>query len=130
MPCAICYCKDSKYKCPNCRISYCSLQCWNEHKKTPCKVIKEEEPSVIEEKPRDYDYKTEDTVSLEKLKLLERSTILQQILKNQHLRELLTSIDNSSNPGQAMKLAMQEPLFVEFADECLKIVEPLEDAPP
>jgi hypothetical protein len=28
-----------------------------------------------------------------------------------------------------MQLAMQEPLFVEFADECLKVVEPIEDTP-
>jgi hypothetical protein len=54
---------------------------------------------------------------------------MQQILQNPHLQELLVSVDRSPNAERAMQLAMQEPLFVEFADECLKIIEPIEDAP-
>lgn len=54
---------------------------------------------------------------------------MQQIFKNPHLQELLVSIDSSSNPEYAMQLAMQEPLFIEFADECLRVIEPTEDAP-
>lgn len=37
---------------------------------------------------------------------------------------MLTAIDKSQNATEAMKAAMLEPIFVEFADECLKIVEP------
>lgn len=58
----------------------------------------------------------------------ENSKVLQQILQNPHLQELLVSVDRSPNPDRTMQLAMQEPLFVEFADECLKIIEPVEDA--
>jgi hypothetical protein len=54
---------------------------------------------------------------------------MQQILQNPHLRELLVSVDSSPNPERAMQLAMQEPLFVEFADECLRVIEPIENAP-
>lgn len=54
---------------------------------------------------------------------------MQQIFKNPHLQELLVSIDSSPNPEYAMQLAMQEPLFIEFADECLRVIEPTEDAP-
>jgi hypothetical protein len=54
---------------------------------------------------------------------------LQQILQNPHLQELLVSVDSSPNPEHAMQLAMQEPLFVEFADECLGVIEPTEAAP-
>ena len=57
------------------------------------------------------------------------SKVLQQILQNPHLQQLLVSVDNSPNPEYAMQLAMQEPLFVEFADECLRIIEPMQDAP-
>jgi hypothetical protein len=39
------------------------------------------------------------------------------------------SLDRSSNHDRDIKLAMQEPLFVEFADECLKVIEPVEDIP-
>jgi hypothetical protein len=54
---------------------------------------------------------------------------MQQILQNPHLQELLVAVDRSPNPDRTMQLAMQEPLFVEFADECLKVVESIEDAP-
>lgn len=40
------------------------------------------------------------------------------------MRNLLSEIDLAPDPWKAMKAAMQEPLFLEFADECLKIVEP------
>lgn len=48
---------------------------------------------------------------------------LKELLRNEHLRKYLTDIDTSTNAWNAMKHAMTEPLFIEFADECLKIVE-------
>lgn len=39
---------------------------------------------------------------------------------------MLVAIDNAPNPGSAMQQAMLEPIFVEFADECLKVIEPVE----
>lgn len=49
---------------------------------------------------------------------------LKNLLYNPHLRNLLTEIDTAPNAWKAIRAAMQEPLFLEFADECLKIVEP------
>lgn len=46
------------------------------------------------------------------------------MLKNPHLRSIILAIDKSENPAKSMENAMQEPIFVEFADECLKVVEP------
>ncbi len=48
-------------------------------------------------------------------------------LRNPHVRSILEAIDKSKNPSASLKLAMLEPIFVEFADECLKIVEPVAD---
>lgn len=45
------------------------------------------------------------------------------LLCNPHLRQLLCSIDGAEHKEDAMKSAMQEPLFMEFSDQCLKIVE-------
>ncbi|PNF30340.1 Zinc finger HIT domain-containing protein 3 [Cryptotermes secundus] len=130
MKCGICETQESKYKCPSCRLVYCSLNCWKEHQKIKCESVSlpnntEEEIRIGSQK---YEHQTEDTVPLDRLKLLENSKVLQQILQNPHLQELLVSVDRSPNPDRAMQLAMQEPLFVEFADECLKIIEPVEDA--
>lgn len=55
------------------------------------------------------------------------SETLKDLLRNRHLREFLRAVDSSENARKAMKLAMLEPLFVEFADECMKIVEPEAD---
>lgn len=53
-----------------------------------------------------------------------KSEALKDLLRNAHLREFLRAVDSSQNAHKAMKFAMLEPLFVEFADECMKIVEP------
>uniref|UniRef100_A0A1A9WT51 Zinc finger HIT domain-containing protein n=1 Tax=Glossina brevipalpis TaxID=37001 RepID=A0A1A9WT51_9MUSC len=67
---------------------------------------------------------TEDTVAPEKLLQLAHSEELKNLLYNPHLRNFLQAIDVAPNAWKAMQAAMQEPLFLEFADECLKIVEP------
>lgn len=56
--------------------------------------------------------------------ILGQSKELKEILKNPHLRVMLENIDKSDKPDEIMQKAMLEPLFVEFADECLKVVEP------
>lgn len=56
---------------------------------------------------------------------LGNSEPLRRLLYNPHLRQLLQQIDVAPNAWKAMRAAMQEPLFVEFADECLKVVEPM-----
>lgn len=52
---------------------------------------------------------------------------LRNLLYNPHLRNFLRTIDVAPNAWKVMQAAMQEPLFIEFADECLKIVEPSSD---
>lgn len=56
--------------------------------------------------------------------IAEHSAQLNDLLCNPHLREFLKQIDCSTDAWKAMKIAMLEPLFLEFADVCLNIVEP------
>lgn len=42
------------------------------------------------------------------------------------MRAILTD----ANPTNAIALAMTEPIFVEVADACLKVVEPSDDEKP
>ncbi|XP_046680066.1 zinc finger HIT domain-containing protein 3 [Homalodisca vitripennis] len=128
MNCKVCTQNNTaKYKCPTCRIPYCSLTCWKQHKGTNCSPVVE---SVIptSETSNLYNFPTEETVPLEKLKLLEHNQELKNLLCNRHLRDLLIALDKSPNPMAAMQQAMLEPIFVEFADECLKVVEPAEES--
>ena len=50
------------------------------------------------------------------------SEAIKQMLSNKHLCELLQEIDQSNNPQRSLERAMNIPVFVEFADECSKIV--------
>lgn len=56
--------------------------------------------------------------------ILESNEEVTKLLTNNHLRNLLVTVDSSKNPEEIMQKAMQEPIFVEFADACLKVVEP------
>ncbi|NXQ87170.1 ZNHI3 protein, partial [Nyctibius grandis] len=66
----------------------------------------------------------QDRVPLQRLKLLGESEELRGLLLNPHLRQLLLTVDQAEDKSSLMKKYMQEPLFVEFADCCLRIVEP------
>ncbi|XP_065215886.1 zinc finger HIT domain-containing protein 3 [Planococcus citri] len=126
MKCAICSNAEPKYKCPKCRINYCSLKCWKSHSSQNCEPFKETLP-LRESTLENFMYKTEDTVPPEKLKLLEHSEGVLATLRNPHVRRIIDLIDKSDNPAVDLKEAMAEPIFVEFVEECLKIVEPEEE---
>ncbi|XP_057357245.1 zinc finger HIT domain-containing protein 3 isoform X2 [Manis pentadactyla] len=83
--CVICL-EKPKYRCPACRMPYCSVTCFRKHKG--------------------------------------ECAALRSLLLNPHLRELMVSLDQGDNKAKLMKACMQEPLFVEFADCCLRIVAP------
>lgn len=132
--CSVCTQQTPKYKCPACKIRYCSLGCYKRHKdaclsvKQPTSTVKESQAAVntstcewsIEDLLHEDDLI--DKVPVDKLQLLDHSKELQDVLRNPHLRQLLRTIDSADGKEDAMKAAMQEPLFVEFSDCCLKIV--------
>ncbi|XP_067295821.1 zinc finger HIT domain-containing protein 3 [Pseudorasbora parva] len=137
--CGVCSEHVPKYRCPACRIRYCSVSCFKRHKDDDsCQPIKESDPDSSSAAPvssteqpwmvedlLDEDSHT-DKVPLQKLQQLGASEALKALLRNPHLRQLMVSVDSAGNKAKAMKDAMQEPLFVEFADQCLKIIEPTE----
>ncbi|XP_038564167.1 zinc finger HIT domain-containing protein 3 [Micropterus salmoides] len=131
--CSVCSEQTPKYRCPACKIRYCSLGCYKRHKDTCLPV---EQPAPIDPEAKDafnpepwtvedllHENDIIDKVPLQRLQLLGQSKELRDLLCNPHLRQLLRSIDSADSKDDAMKAAMQEPLFVEFSDQCLKIVE-------
>lgn len=68
-------------------------------------------------------FETIDTVPAQKLEELKNSEGLKELLHNKYLRDFLQELNDARNPWKAMKAAMSEPLFLEFADECLKVIE-------
>ncbi|KAM4843705.1 zinc finger HIT domain-containing protein 3 isoform 2-T2 [Thomomys bottae] len=128
-----------KYRCPACRVPYCSVTCFQKHKEqcnpethpiekrsaAPVKTTKPEE-NKNDDCVADFlnSDEEQDRVSLQSLKNLGESATLRSLLMNPHLRQLLVSLDEGDNKAKLMRTYMQEPLFVEFADCCLSIVEP------
>lgn len=127
----------AKYRCPRCAAAYCSVPCCKAHRErcAPQREPPAEERAAQRGLSADSawsvaDILTEedeqDRVPLQKLRLLGESEELRGLLLNPHLRQLLLTIDQAEDKSSLMKKYMQEPLFVEFADCCLRIVEPPE----
>ncbi|XP_065332417.1 zinc finger HIT domain-containing protein 3 [Cloeon dipterum] len=129
--CVICGAKDSKYKCPTCRVPYCSVACCKNHKNSDVCKPPQEEAEIAAPQPSaqmtSYEYPTDDTVPPELLERLGESDKLKALLSNPHLHTILTNINSINSPEAAMEEAMQEPLFMEFADVCMRMVDPSED---
>uniref|UniRef100_A0A8C8SKI3 Zinc finger HIT-type containing 3 n=1 Tax=Pelusios castaneus TaxID=367368 RepID=A0A8C8SKI3_9SAUR len=142
--CGCCVCGergDPRYRCPGCRDRYCSVPCYKKHKEqcTPKQdpflktLITDAPVKPLENEGSHWsvdDILTEDDevdrVPLQKLKLLGESKELRNLLLNPHLQQLLLTVDKAKEKNSLMKMYMQEPLFVEFADCCLRVVEPPE----
>ncbi|XDC79094.1 hypothetical protein R6Z07F_010267 [Ovis aries] len=140
--CVVCL-EKPKYRCPACRVPYCSLPCFRKHKEQ-CKpaagpvekkirsalTAKTQKPVENEDDGDDSvaDFlnsdEEEDRVSLQNLKNLGESAALRSLLLNPHLRRLMVDLDQAGDKAELMRACMREPLFVEFADCCLRIVEP------
>ncbi|XP_045693481.1 zinc finger HIT domain-containing protein 3 [Phyllostomus hastatus] len=140
--CVICL-EKPKYRCPTCRVPYCSLTCSRKHKEQcspeTCPIEKKLRSAVTEKTAKPVENKDddddsiadflnsdeeEDRVSLQNLKKLGESAEVRSLLLNPHLRQLMVSLDQGEDKAKLMRACMQEPLFVEFADCCLRIVEP------
>lgn len=80
--------------------------------------VNKDSKAYLLEIPEDY------IIPDEKLKKLKDSKELKELLENPHLRDFLKFTHDTYNPSGFMKLAMKEPLFVEFADACLKVIHP------
>ena len=55
-----------------------------------------------------------------------KSDHLKDMLSNNHLRAMLNEINSSNEAGRHLESAMQIPIFTEFVDECMKVVDPTE----
>uniref|UniRef100_A0A3Q2X6V1 Zinc finger, HIT-type containing 3 n=1 Tax=Haplochromis burtoni TaxID=8153 RepID=A0A3Q2X6V1_HAPBU len=120
--CSVCSERTPKYRCP----WFCFFFLFAD----TCLPVDKPAPSNPETKTASWsvdDLLHEDDITdkvpLQRLQMLGQSKELKDLLCNPHLRQLLCSIDGAERKEDAMKSAMQEPLFMEFSDQCLKIVE-------
>ncbi|CAL1544773.1 unnamed protein product [Lymnaea stagnalis] len=138
--CTVCNIPTNKYKCPKCLERYCSLACCKAHRETCSQIPKKDSTANVitgPEVPVHVPYvqevhhsfsdilmnANEDRVPDELLQKLGDSTKLKSALNNPHLRAMMENLVNTDAPELTMAKAMKEPIFTEFADLCLKIVD-------
>ncbi|CAB4057006.1 ZNHIT3 [Lepeophtheirus salmonis] len=117
LKCGICEIQDRKYKCPTCYVPYCSSSCFGSHICVPYVPPKEnsnpKKSTIFQENNSTVD-----------LTALGKSDPLKTLLKSSPcLRDLLERVNTTHNPEGFMKLVMREPIFVEFADLVLDILD-------
>ncbi|CAH8512083.1 unnamed protein product [Heterobilharzia americana] len=119
--CTVCTTETSKYKCPVCVSPYCSVACYQVHKQNSCE--RKVSTTIVEHAAVEQEDDMIDYVPKRVLQGLKHSERIRVMLKNPHLRSLLRYLNDTNKPNSALENAMREPIFVEFSDECLKIVE-------
>ncbi|XP_054143323.1 zinc finger HIT domain-containing protein 3 [Melozone crissalis] len=140
VPCAECGAgAAARYRCPRCGSAYCSVPCCRTHRERCAPGARREEeaagpgsppaPAGSPGGPEEIvgEEEEQDRVPPQKLQLLGESAELRELLRNPHLRQLLLALEQARDKSSLLRRLMQEPLFLEFADCCLGIVEPPEE---
>ncbi|CAH0474564.1 unnamed protein product [Peronospora belbahrii] len=125
--CAVCETTEAKYKCPTCRVPYCSLVCCKEHKKTPCEPVpvpkKPQEPPTSSSAIVSEDMEAEKLTN-EQMEVLQKSVEVKKMLKNSLITQTLIQIDTSQNKMKALEKALLDPIFAKFMYQALDEVVP------
>ncbi|KAJ6941612.1 zinc finger HIT domain-containing protein 3 [Populus alba x Populus x berolinensis] len=125
--CQVCHEVESKYKCPSCRVPYCSLVCFTKHKETPCAipVSVEEKPAadvkVVEKRPVKVDEPGEVLLKLQ-LESIASSSEIRNDLMDESLQKLIHKIDCSTDPETELDVAMGVDVFRIFTDKILSAI--------
>ncbi|KAF9688464.1 hypothetical protein SADUNF_Sadunf02G0199800 [Salix dunnii] len=125
--CQVCNEAESKYKCPSCRVPYCSLVCFTKHKETPCTipVSVEEKPvadlQVVERRPIRVDETGEVLLKLQ-LESIASSSEIRNDLMDESLQKLILKIDCSTDPESELDAAMGVDVFRIFTDKILSAI--------
>ncbi|CAG0914857.1 unnamed protein product [Notodromas monacha] len=126
--CAVCKVEQFKYRCPKCQLKSCSLACSKKHLESGLCVeaCRSATPNDSMKCVPVVEFEPENVVPAELLARLRESAELKDVLRNPDLRRFLTVLSASGNPWRDLKEAMQCPVFISFADICLKIIDPPE----
>ena len=120
--CKICNDTISKYRCPRCKIRYCSVRCYKDHQSTGCVSV--QYPSIkdscIAISPASYcdvDNSEARLLTEEQKRNLLGHEGLKTALKNKRLRTDLDYIDSAHNRRAALQKARLNPEFAEFISD-------------
>lgn len=142
-PCEICLQAESKYRCPRCRASYCSVACYKTHKDgDQCDAFlaaraKEDDKKVcspvgIFAQTADQTLPSEDEgyrVSPDQIDRMVESKRLQELLRDPRIREVVELIDAAQDRERALDGAIENNReFADFVQALAETINP-EGAP-
>ncbi|CAN8076515.1 unnamed protein product [Agarophyton chilense] len=137
--CLVCNEQHAKYKCPTCRLPFCSVPCSKSHKQNcaPLPLVTAPRLKVVDEQKAKRQQEEESLpvdlllLKTEQLRSLENDREVQRKLRDDRLLEILQHIDSSSNRVKTLEMRMKDPAFLEFCDDVLKALgcKLLPDAP-
>lgn len=132
--CQVCDEAQSKYKCPNCFIPFCSLVCFKKHKEIPCgkpepepesePVSKEKlapAPALHVEKPIYVDEPGE-AVNQSQLDSIASSSEILEAIRNKELQKLIYNLDSSLDAENELDKAMEKEEFRILSEKILSII--------
>lgn len=132
--CGVCAEAQSKYKCPNCFIPYCSLACFRKHKEIPCgKPEPETEPELASEgklasapalhveKPIYVDEPSE-ALNQSQLESIASSTEILEAIRNKELQKLIYNLDSSLDAENELDKAMENEEFRIISEKILSLI--------
>merc|ERR1712029_1061592 len=130
--CVVCSTKTEKYRCPNCKERYCSLDCWKKHKESGCKRVAspEKELQPLPKKPKKKEEEEQENFKLteEHFQTIENDAEVREKLKaSSELRQWIVKIYNISDEKEAYaeltRLQKNVPEFEAFCDQLLKLLK-------
>jgi hypothetical protein len=121
MNCSICALNASKYKCPNCKIVYCSIACFKSHKPSDsyscAKANSDKKLLTLQRNSEKFEELNE-----EDLGRLMKSESLPVRLKDNNLQNHLIALDKAVNPNDIFEQLKDNQQFQEFCTEILAIM--------
>ncbi|KAJ2723845.1 hypothetical protein GGI07_002384 [Coemansia sp. Benny D115] len=145
LQCTVCNETVAKYKCPNCRVGYCSVKCFRIHKTEPCVSTTKTESDPASKNTQNQARSSSGTVATKQatesssggggngddddieeakhrlteaeLKRLDTAENVRELLTSPDLRALLQAVCNDPNPLEAIRALRLRPDFERLVQE-------------
>ncbi|EIE76654.1 hypothetical protein G6F46_011933 [Rhizopus delemar] len=125
--CQVCNDAESKYKCPKCRLQYCSLVCFKKHKESSCSTNQQEDQNASQFRKDiktvgDPDDEEPSRLAPEDLRKLLQSDAIHEFLEYSQIREFVKKVDSSPAPEKLLDaLRSEDSVFDDFTQKLVEI---------
>ena len=127
--CAVCQEREHKYKCPTCRILYCSVACYKKHRETPCAPPPASPlPAKAPASLWDTEFDDDEGFRLQpaQIQRMLGCAELQALFKQRRMRDIIRLVDGGH--VSLDKAREEDPDFMRMTIKLLEVINP--EGPP